>query len=554
MRENPYRAYFEQAADVLFVLEPDDGSSSGEPDESGGFHYVEVNDALLQATGLSREGIVGKSPEDLLPADQTERVKAEYRRCLLGGEPVQFEQILNVPTGSRSWQVRLSPLRDGTGGVVQLLGAARDITWSRDFAQQLETVAAELPGFVYQLRLSAENEWDFTFVGERVEDICGVKADAVLADAGALMHRIHPDDYQRVIEESLASARSLIPGRSDFRICHRDGRIVWVEAHDLPQPLGDGSILLTGYINEISVQKALEAALISSETRYRQLVENANDIIYSLTAGGVFTYVSPNWTAQLGHPVESVIGTSISDHLHPDDLPRAMGVLQTIDETGRPQSGIEYRVRHRDGEWRWHTSNVSPFPSLEGGVDAYMGIARDITDQREMVERIRHLAEHDMLTDLPNRGLFFSHLEQAIRLARRRGERLALLFIDLDKFKPVNDHLGHAVGDQLLVDVARRMQSILRESDLVGRIGGDEFIVMLNDLKSPEEVLTVANSLLEGLREPFVLGEHRAEISASIGGALFPDHGDDGEALSRAADEAMYRAKEAGRDGVVLAD
>ncbi len=142
MWENADRAYFEQAADVLFVFESDHGSSSGEPadpsdpGEPGRFHYVDVNEALLQATGLSREEIVGKSPEELLPADQAEQVSVEYRRCLLTGEPVQLEQILNVPTGGRSWQVRLSPLRDATGREVQLLGAARDISWSRDFAQQ----------------------------------------------------------------------------------------------------------------------------------------------------------------------------------------------------------------------------------------------------------------------------------------------------------------------------------------------------------------------------------------------------------------------------------
>ena len=166
--------------------------------------------------------------------------------------------------------------------------------------------------------------------------------------------------------------------------------------------------------------------------------------------------------------------------------------------------------------------------------------------------RLTYLANHDALTDLPNRTLFFDRLDQALALARRHGTRLALLFIDLDKFKPINDTWGHAVGDQLLRAVAQRLSGRLRDSDTVGRIGGDEFVAFLNDITDADFAARVADELRHGLAQPYELGGLTLEISASIGLALFPDHGQDAIELAHHADDSMYQAKQAGGDGLRL--
>ncbi|MCL7751077.1 diguanylate cyclase [Guyparkeria hydrothermalis] len=544
MPQDSYQACFEQSQDVLFVI----GRRA-----DGDFVYREVNAALLRDTGLSREQIVGKTPRELLPVDQAAPLEAVYAGCFASGEPALIESILDVPSGSRSWQVQLSPLRDGRGEVIELLGSARDITWSRDFAQQLQTVAPHLPGFVYQLSWSGGDDWRFLFVGERVEVMFGVSQAEVLADAGALLDRIHPEDYERVIGESIAHGESLTPWQGEFRMRHRDGSLRWVEANDLPQRLADGTIIWTGYVNDISRRKALEAEVWRSETRFRQLVENANDIIYTLTPDGVLSYVSPSWVTSLGHAVEDVVGTHIRDYLHPDDLPRCLAFLEEVLGSGEPRGGIEYRVRHRDDGWRWHTSNAAPLRDDDGQVTAFLGIARDITERRAMEERIRHLAQHDALTGLPNRALFFEHLEQALRLAARHGEKEALLFIDLDEFKPINDRLGHAAGDEVLLTTARRLLAGVRESDLVGRLGGDEFVVLLHAVGDSDEALAVAGALCRSLAEPIGVEGQTVAVSASIGVTLYPDHAVTGDDLVRAADRAMYRAKAAGRNRAELA-
>ncbi|MEQ1658844.1 MAG: GGDEF domain-containing protein [Hylemonella sp.] len=178
---------------------------------------------------------------------------------------------------------------------------------------------------------------------------------------------------------------------------------------------------------------------------------------------------------------------------------------------------------------------------------------RDISERKATEAHIASLAYNDTLTGLPNRALFTDRLQLALAHARRANGRVAVLFVDLDRFKPVNDTYGHAVGDQLLQAIARRMVECVRESDTVGRIGGDEFVVLLSEVKSDEDALGVASKMHHALRQPFAVGAYRLELSSCIGVAIFPEHGHDDVTLLKHADDAMYRAKDSGRDGVALA-
>lgn len=181
-------------------------------------------------------------------------------------------------------------------------------------------------------------------------------------------------------------------------------------------------------------------------------------------------------------------------------------------------------------------------------------LAHEMTNElRKSEERAHHLAQHDTLTGLPNRALFADRLTHALSLAQRDSQHLALMFIDLDRFKPVNDSFGHAVGDQLLQVVAVRLREAVRASDTVGRIGGDEFVVLLPEIDATRDVQMVASKILESMARPFTLAGHELSISASIGIALYPEHGVDEESLNKAADQAMYRAKDSGRNCIRLA-
>lgn len=248
---------------------------------------------------------------------------------------------------------------------------------------------------------------------------------------------------------------------------------------------------------------------------------------------------------------DQLVGKTEFDLLDYDTASRIrdedLAVMQT-----RQNSVLELqRVMAPDSEPRWIEVYKAPVTDDFGAVLGTVGFIRDITERKLQQEEIRQLALYDPLTQLPNRRLFSERVNHAIALARRDQARLALVFVDLDRFKPVNDSLGHAVGDLLLRAVARRMQQCVREADTIGRVGGDEFEVLLPSIDDAEQALVVAEKIRQALNQPFELtGGYVVSISSSSGVAIYPEDGEDESTLSRAADAAMYRAKALGRDNV----
>lgn len=540
-----YDELFEHAADAIFVVAAEaDGQS---------FRYVSANRSLAESTGLPLQQLVGSRPQDVLPADVAEMVSRHYAECFESGRIVRFSHEFVLPGGTRTWRMVLTPIRRPGGGPIErIIGIGRDVTEERTLNERLAGITANLPGFVYQLMYDpADQRFTYVYAGDSLNEFIGLSPQDVLADADLLLGRIHPDDVDEVIASSLAHAEQGKPWRAVFRVQHSDGRMIWVEARDVPRRLPDGRTLWTGYANDITALKQLEEALAQREEIFRNFVENANDIIYSVSPEGMLTYVSPNWRELLGQDPAKALGSNIADYVHPDDLPACMQFLHEVVTNGQKRQGIEYRVRHANGEWRWHTSNASPHFDAEGRIDGLNGIARDVTDRHRAEEEIRHMAHHDTLTGLPNRALFSEMLEQACRVANRHpDQRLALMFVDLDRFKPVNDEHGHAVGDLLLAEVAGRITAALRDADIAARIGGDEFVVMLHQVNSETDALLVAEKVRAALDQPFMISELSLDISSSIGLALYPDDAATPQELMLHADQAMYAAKNAGRNTV----
>lgn len=235
---------------------------------------------------------------------------------------------------------------------------------------------------------------------------------------------------------------------------------------------------------------------------------------------------------------------------HPEDAAR---LAASVEESARNLTRwhIEYRLILPSQGVRWRLGDAEP-ERLEDGSTLWHGFITDITERKNTEERIRHMAQYDGLTDLPNRAMFSDRLQQALAAAKRGQHQLALLFLDFDKFKPINDSLGHAVGDLLLQSAAKRMQECMRESDTIARIGGDEFVVLLPNVTGEQDALFVAEKIRLAIEQPFELAGHVLEISTSIGIALYPQHGEDEIELGKHADLAMYHAKQNGRNTVMV--
>ncbi len=296
-------------------------------------------------------------------------------------------------------------------------------------------------------------------------------------------------------------------------------------------------------------------AILRQKERYqRALLDNFPFHVWLKDVDGRYLAVNRSLADSMGlSGPEAAVGRT--DAQLRDPLQAA--ALRRVDQQvmhSRQTSVVEQLVPGTGQEApRWLEIYNAPMPGDDGAVLGTVGFARDISESKQAQEEIRQLALYDALTQLPNRRLLRERLALAIMQARRDQKRLALLFIDLDGFKPVNDKLGHAVGDLLLQAAARRMHDCVREADTVARIGGDEFVVLLNRIDHQDDALAVAEKVRHSLNQPFELdGGHVVSISSSAGVAVFPDHGADEPTLSEHADRAMYQAKAQGRNRVVL--
>lgn len=322
-------------------------------------------------------------------------------------------------------------------------------------------------------------------------------------------------------------------GAADF--VHRD-RLTW---------LGESVRRVLAEREARQERRRAEERLRESEGRYRAVSELVSDYAYAfaVTPEGRLEceWITEAFSSITGlDPREVVAQEGWASLVHPEDRPLFQRRLTLLLE-GRADVS-EYRIITRDGTTRVLRDHARPEQDASGRVVRIFGAAQDVTERKRAEEALQHLALYDALTDLPNRTLLNDRLRQAVLTARREQKPLALLLIDLDYFKNVNDSLGHSTGDRLLQQVAQRFRGSFRASDTVGRLGGDEFAVVLPAADGPVAAL-VSTKLLASLEEPFQVEDHQLTISASIGISLYPAHGEDGETLLRHADVAMYAAK-----------
>jgi len=280
--------------------------------------------------------------------------------------------------------------------------------------------------------------------------------------------------------------------------------------------------------------------------RIARLFEMTSDLLATISLDGHFTLLNPAWEHLLGWTLEELRVRPIRELVHPDDVEQTLGEMLDGDGHVTELEDLTTRYRHRDGSWRWLLW------SARRDGDTWYAAAKDVTD-RMWLER---QALHDPLTHLPNRMLLMDRARQALaRLHRHRGHSVvAMLFVDLDKFKAVNDNLGHDVGDRLLVSVSERLGELMRDSDTVARLGGDEFVILVEDIENESEALALAERVLDALEVPFPLGSAEVAMLASVGIAVARNADSDPETMLREADVAMYRAKGAGGRRLELFD
>lgn len=417
-----------------------------------------------------------------------------------------------------------------------------------DRARVLDTLVNNLDGMAYRCHL--DRDWTMVFVSQGCLALTGYPAD-VLVGANALSWEAvtDPSDRQRVRGEIEAAVRSARRFAVEYRIRTREGDTKWVLEHGIPVPDERGCIVIEGFVEDITEHRAMVAALEHAELRYRHIFEHASEGIFQTTPEGRYLAANPALAKLYGYagPDELIADLAELDRrLYVEPGRRA--AFRRLMETHGEVRNFESEVYRRDGSRIWISENAHIVRGSDGRLICYEGTVQDVSERRHYEAQLERQANRDQLTGLPNRNLLRDRIEQGIARAARRGCMLALVFIDLDGFKFINDSLGHAAGDELLVEIAGRLNASIRSSDTVGRLGGDEFVLVLNDHEQLGSVISTLERVLQDIGRPAALAGRELQVGASLGVAMYPDDGDDPDSLLKHADVAMYAAKSRGRN------
>jgi len=327
----------------------------------------------------------------------------------------------------------------------------------------------------------------------------------------------------------------------------RDGQLFSAALTGVPVDPRDAQAGMVWMGSDISERLATEAALRNSEERFRRLVSMSSDLYWEQDKQLRFTRFSGASLGELGHALEAASGKRLWELPHIEGVaPETWTRHRALVDACESFRDLVFQLADPVSGKRWFAMSGNPIFDDEDHFLGYHGVATDITDRIRSAERYRHLAYHDPLTGLPNRRLLADRLEQAIVQARRRNALVAVMLLDLDDFKIINDSAGHAVGDAVLASIAHRLRTAVRESDTVARVGGDEFVVLLPEVDSREAAGSIAAKIVDAVREPVHTQEHEYVLGVSVGIALFPNDGDTGDRLLQRADSTMYLAKQSG--------
>jgi diguanylate cyclase (GGDEF)-like protein/PAS domain S-box-containing protein len=509
--------------------------------------YAYSSRSVQTLLGYRPEDVVGRAPRDFMPLDEAQRVERVWRECVARRAPIMQLESLHRHRDGRLVTLEISglPFHGATGNYLGYRGINRDVTRRNEIRQALRQSEQ-------RFRLA----FDHSPIGMVITDPRGqfLHVNATLArKLGytepefcllSIAEIAHPDDFVAIAPLRQALLEGRLPVASfEMRYRRKDGQHIWTQTSLAVAGEPGRAEYLLAQIRDITEER--ETA--ERNARLLAIIDRTDVAIGTMTDGGGITYLNPAARRLLGIALDEDLGAWRAADFHPPEVAarifeRAVPLAQ---RGGVWEGETQWRSREGDDIPMWQV--VMAHKNAAGAVDYWSIVARDLREVRQWKERLAFQDTHDMLTALPNRYLVRDRLRQAMVNARRSGRLVAVMVVDVDHFKRINDGLGHACGDTVLLELAQRLRHSLRETDTLARQSGDEFIVLLPEVGLVQDVVAIAEKLGTCFEAPIAVRDREVYVTASIGISVFPFDEDNDDDLLRKAEVAMYRAKELGR-------
>jgi diguanylate cyclase (GGDEF)-like protein/PAS domain S-box-containing protein len=511
----------------------------GLPDEARIVSFL--TQALKTCPGVADVSVSlsgGAQKTDPTACPETSKTGARLHVFSLRGYDGLLGTMTLVGDGSERLQAFLPCIGNVVAAAAMIMDNRRLLASLREENRQLySSLVSNIPGAVF--RVMADASARCLFISAEIEQISGYAPEEFMAGRQSLYGLILLED--RIIRRDVDDDS---PYDFEYRIRHRDGRICWVQERGRAVACADGiPERIDGMLFDITARKRLEESMQLASLVY----ENSSEAMMVTDADNAIMSVNPAFTRLFGYTPDEVIGRNpsmLKSGRHDGAFYQAM--WKSLSETGFWQG--EIWNRRKNGEVFIETLTINTIYNADGTPQRRVALSSDVTERKQSEEQIWRQANFDSLTGLLNRHMFHERLTQEMKKSDRAGLKLGLLMLDLDRFKEINDSFGHEAGDVLLQGAAQRLLACVRESDAIARLGGDEFIIIVSALDSPVNLERIAQSILQNLVEPFQLQDDLVYVSASLGITVYPEDGASTAALLKNADQAMYAAKQAGRN------
>ncbi|MBP1948030.1 diguanylate cyclase (GGDEF)-like protein/PAS domain S-box-containing protein [Virgibacillus litoralis] len=540
----------EGLSDMVFVMKVESGFE---------FTYDFVNRAAMEGTDITQAAL-GKTIKEVCVRDQSNFLYEQYKEVVISKNRVTFEDSYISHTGEKFYsKTLLTPLFNDSGQCEQIVGVVKDITKEK---------VAESDRKIAWDRLHESKERYHSLFHHNSDAIISLDLNGHITNGNVAVESISgysPSEYidsawdSFVVEEDKQLAEKLFMGaisgsteNSNLTVHNKAGDKICLSIKVTPLIINEQVIGVYCILRDITELLKSQKLLEESQKRFQIIAEHANDLITLMDEKGKIIYASPSYKKILGHDSQDYTGKYFLHNVHPDDRKRLEGVFIHSINSGESFT-VEIRQYNHQNETVWSQSHGAPVFDNRNNFIHMLVLTRDISLQKEYEMKLKDFAFQDPLTELPNRRLFNERLNQALEaLTGENKDELAVIMLDIDRFKEVNDELGHDMGDRVIVEFGRRITQIVREKGIVARIGGDEFIILLPNIGSADEAVSIAKDIQQYIRKPWQANDRQLYITTSIGIAMSQKQYNTAFSLLKNADVALYEAKNRGRDSYNL--